>query len=83
MGTARHKSIQDKNGAVCMGRERTVLGLQGEIQKSHLDVIFFQINNKYFFLVKVCPSCTGVYEVHCMGHTYTKYYLLFIWFTFN
>lgn len=31
MGTARHKSIQGKNGAVCMGRERTVLGLPGEI----------------------------------------------------
>lgn len=37
MGTARDKGIQDKNGAVCMGRDRNVLilGLLDEIQDSH------------------------------------------------
>ena len=37
MGMARDKSIQDKNGAVCVGRDRNVLilGLLDEIQDSH------------------------------------------------
>ena len=35
MGMARDKSLQDKNGTVCMGRDRRVLGLPNEIQDSY------------------------------------------------
>ena len=35
MGMARDKSLQGKNGTVCMGRDRRVLGLPNEIQDSH------------------------------------------------
>lgn len=70
MGIVRHKSIQDKNGAVCMGRGRTVLGLPGEIQNSHLGVIFFfPDKQQVLFQNKNLSYCTGVYEAHCMGHT--------------
>lgn len=40
MGTARDKSIQDKEGSVCLGRDSNGLGSPDKIQDFHSSVNF-------------------------------------------
>lgn len=65
MGTAGGKSIQDKNGAVCLGREECPWrkGCCPCVAGGNTEFPFrceFQINNINFFLSKGMFCCTGM-----------------------